>query len=253
MPCIYLLVWQSLLLEDPQGKINIALPATGDMSDPKFQYTHLIFQVVRNFFLNLVTKPFSFLASALGSSGNGTDELGYVRFAPGKADLSGSQKQKLITLIKGLKQHPKLRLEIDGSYDPQADWKAIQADSFAKDYDKLRKESDRSEGKDYQLLYQRRFGIRALWALAKKYKKGIEEYNDEKLDQEIKRQLIENAPPDLEALNILAQARAQLVHDFFISSGFDAERLSLGRPQLSQSSMGYVPLPFTLTVFDNAK
>ena len=129
------------LLEDPQGKINIALPASGDMSDPKFEYTHLIVQVIRNFFFNLITKPFSFLGSVLGASDNGTDELGYVRFTPGKADLSDTQKQKLTTLIKGLKEHPKLRLEIDGSYDPQVDWKAIQADVFTKDYEALRKKS----------------------------------------------------------------------------------------------------------------
>lgn len=238
------------LLEDPDGKIKIALPASGNMKDPKFEYFHLIGQVVRNFFLNLISKPFSFIASALGGSDSGTDELGYVRFAPGKAGLSGSQKQKLLTLIKGLEQHPKLQLEIDGSYDPQADWKAIQADIFSKDYEALRKTSSRSESKVYQLLYQRRFGIRSLWALSKKFKKGIGEYTDEKLDQEIKRQLIANAPPDENALSILAQARAQLVHDFLLSNGFDAKRMNLGRPQATQTSMGYVPLQFTLTVFD---
>jgi outer membrane protein OmpA-like peptidoglycan-associated protein len=241
------------LLEDPQGKINIALPASGDMSDPKFQYTHLIFQVVQNFFINLVTKPFSILGSMLGSSGSSTDELGYVRFVPGKTDLLEKQKQKIKILIKSLKARPKLRLEIDGSYDPQVDWKAIQADIFTKDFKELRKESDRSDGKVYQLLYQRRFGIRALWALAKKYKKSMENYDDDKLDKEIKRQLIENAPPDQAALSVLAQARAKLVHDFFLSSGFDAERMSIGHPQSTQSSMGYVPLEFTLTVFDDVK
>jgi len=237
------------LLEDPQGKIKISLPASGDMSDPKFEYTHLIVQVIHNFFFGLITKPFSFLASALGSSDNGTDELGYVRFSPGQADLSDSQKQKLMTLIKGLKEHPKLRLEIDGSYDPQADWKAIQADVFTKDYEELKKKFSREE-KVYQLLYQRRFGIRALWALAKKYKEGVGNYNDVKLDQEIKRQLIENAPPDQGALSILAQARAQLIYDFFLKNGFDASHLSIGQPHSTQSSMGYVPLEFTLTVFD---
>jgi hypothetical protein len=241
------------LLEDPDGRIKIALPASGDMSDPKFQYKHLIFQVVRNFFINLVTKPFSFLTSALGSSDQGTDEMGYVRFSPGKATLSDSQKKKLITLIHGLKQHPKLRLEIDGSYDPQVDWKEIQAEVFTRDYEKLRKESDRSESKVYQLLYQRRFGIRALWVLAKKYKEGIGKYKEEMLDGEIKHQLIENAPADENALSVLAQARAQGVHDFFVANGFEEARLSSGRPQSTQSSMGYVPLPFTLTVFDNVK
>ena len=142
-------------------------------------------------------------------------------------------------------------LEIDGSYDPKTDWKAIQADIFTRDYEKLRKESDRSESDVYQLLYQRRFGIRALWTLSKKYKEGVGKYKDEKLTQEIKRQLIENARPDLAALSVLAQARAQLVHDFFVTNGFNQRRLSSGHPQATQSSMGFVPLPFTLTVFDD--
>ena len=240
------------LLEDPQGKINIALPVSGDMSDPKFKYSHLIFQVIGNFFMKLVTEPFSVLGSMLGGSGAGTDELGYVRFNPGKSFLSGSQKQKLLKLIKSLKERPKLRLEIDGSYDPQVDWKEIQADAFAKEFKELRKDSDRPEGKDYQLLYQRHFGIRALWALAKKYNEGVGNYQDKELDQEIKRQLIEKAPPDPAALSVLAQARAQLVHDFFVTNGFEAARLNIGHPQPTQSSMGYVPLSFTLTVFDKS-
>ncbi len=240
------------LLEDPQGHIDIALPVTGDMSDPKFEYFHLIGQVVRNFFMKIVTKPFSILASMLGASDNGTDELSYVRFLPGKVDLSDAEKQKLITLVKGLKQRPKLRLQINGTYDPQVDWKAVQADVFTKDYEELRKKSSRSEGKVYQQLYQRRFGIRALWALAKKYKEGVGAYNDEKLDQEIKRQLIENAPPDQGALSVLAQARSQMVQDILVSCGFDTQRLSMGQPHTTQSSMGYVPLEFTLTVFEKS-
>ena len=239
------------LLEDPQGRISIALPVSGDMSNPKFKFTHLIFQVIGNFFTKIVTSPFSALGSALGaSSDSGTDELGYVRFLPGRADLIVSQKEKLITLIKTLKERPKLRLEIDGSYDPDADWRAIQADIFTKDYAKLRKDSSRPESHVYQLLYQRRFGIRALWALAKKYKEGVGEYKDEKLDQEIKRQLIQNAPPDTAALGVLAQARAELIHNFFITNGLDAAHLSVGRPKTTQASMGYVLLEFTLTVFD---
>jgi hypothetical protein len=238
------------LLEDPQGKINIALPVSGDISDPKFQYLHLFGQVASNFFVKVVTKPFTFLASALGGSQSSTDELGYVRFSPGKSDLSDSQHKKLLNLIKGLKEHPRLRLEINGSYDPQADWKAIQADTFAKDYEKLQKDSTGPESKVYQILYQRRFGIRALWALAKKYKEGVAQYDDVKLDQEIKRQLIENSPPDKKALNVLAQTRAQTVHDFLVTNGFDVKRLQMGNSQSTQSSMGYVPLQFTLTVFD---
>jgi len=237
------------LLEDPRGEIKIALPVSGDMSDPKFEYTHLIFQVIRNFFMKLVTSPFSVLGSLLGEE-TGTDELGYVRFTPGKAFLSGAEKNKLAKLIKGLKERPKLRLEVDGSYDPLMDWRAIEAESFAKDYELLRKQASGPDAKVYQLLYQRRFGIRGLWALGKKYKKGWGSYDDEKFDQEIKRQLIENAPPDLTALNALARSRAQEIHDFLMANGFEGQHLNIGHPQSTQGSMGYVPLPFTLTIFD---
>jgi len=237
------------LLEDTQGKINIDLPVTGDMSSPKFKYLPLVGQVVRNFFLKIVTKPFSFLSSVLGGSDNGNEELGFVNFAPGRAQLAPQQKQKLMTLIKGLKERPKLHLEIDGSYDPQVDWKAMQVEVFTKDYEDLRKRSSKSESAVYQLLYQRRFGIRSLWALTKKYKEGVGQYNDLQLDQEIKRQLIEKAPPDQGLLGVLAQARAQVVHDFFLSAGLDSRRLSAGSPRQIQSSMGFVPLEFTLTVF----
>lgn len=238
------------LLEDPQGRINISLPVSGDMSDPQFEYFHLIGQVARNFFMKLVTKPFSVLASMMGGSDTGTDELGYVRFSPGRADLSEEEKQKLGLLIKGLNERPKLRLEINGGFDQQVDWKAIQADIFTRDYEELRKDSSREETVAYQLLYQRRFGIRALWDLTKKYKLEVAQYEEEKLNQEIKRQLIEHAPPDEQALAVLAQARAQVVYDFFIASGFDAGRLKIGATQKTQSSMGYVPMEFTLTVFE---
>jgi hypothetical protein len=237
------------LLEDPQGRIKISLPVTGDLSDPKFEYFHLIGQVTRNFFIKLITKPFSFLASMLGAQESGTDEMGGVRFLPGKVDLSEEEKQKLTTLMKGLKERPKLRLEVAGSYDPSVDWKAIQFDVFTKDYEELRKHSTRSDAKVYEQLYQRRFGIRALWSLTKKYKAGVGSYDDVKLSQEIKRQLIENAPPDEGALGVLGQARAQAVYDF-LSASFDANHLNLGHSHSTQSSMGYVPLDFSLTVLE---
>ena len=91
------------------------------------------------------------------------------------------------------------------------------------------------------MLYQRRFGIRALWALAKKYKEGVGNYKDELLDQEIKRQLIEDAPADVNALSILAKARAQSVHDFFIDHGFDAQRLSWGVPNQPKAAWAMFP------------
>ncbi|MBF0485573.1 MAG: DUF748 domain-containing protein [Candidatus Omnitrophica bacterium] len=236
------------LLEDPEGRIKISLPVTGDMSKPDFHYWSLLGQVVSNFFTGLITKPFAFLASAMGAE-SGTDELGYVRFLPGKADIPEAEQKKIITLLAGLKEHPKLKLEVNGGYDPDTDWKAIKIDTLAKDYAEIRRTSTRSESSIYQMLYQRRLGIRDLWTLTKKYKVKEGTYDDEKLIAEIKRQLIENAAVDKPALLALAAARAKAVYDFIVAAGFDAARLSVGASRQEQGSMGFVPLEFTLTVF----
>jgi outer membrane protein OmpA-like peptidoglycan-associated protein len=236
------------LLEDPQGRIKISLPVSGDMSKPDFHYWSLVGQVVRNFFMGLVTKPFAFLASALGAD-SGTDELGFVKFLPGKADLSDAEKEKIKTLLGALKDRPKLRLEVNGGYDPKADWTAIKTDSLETSYKELRAKSSRTDSWIYQMLYQRAFGIRDLWALTSKYKVKEGAYNEEALVAELKRQLIENAPADTAAMQALANARATAVYDLIAATGFDAGRLSLGINREEQASMGFVPLEFTLTVF----
>ncbi|MEI6438398.1 MAG: DUF748 domain-containing protein [Candidatus Omnitrophota bacterium] len=236
------------LLEDPQGRIKISLPVTGDMSKPEFHYWSLVGQVVTNFFTGLVTKPFAFLAGDTG-----TDELGYVRFQPGKTDITDAEKKKIQSLLQSLKDHPKLKLEVDGGYDPDLDWKAINQVTLEKDFAELRKNSTRSDSWIYQMLYQRRVGIRELWDITKKYKLKEGSYDDDKVVAEIKRQLIEGAAVDKPALEALAAARAKAVSDLIAGTGFDPARLSTGPVRQEQASMGLVPLEFTLTVFEEPK
>ncbi len=238
------------LLEDPQGRINISLPVDGDMSDPKFHYFHLIAKVLRDFFFKIITKPFSILASVIGSD-SGTEELGMINFEPGQSNLSQVEKDKLHSLIKGLKERPKLRLEVDGSYDSNVDWKAIKTSVFVKDYDQLKEDSTRKEAWIYERLYERRFGIRKLWDIAKKYRSKDGSEDIEGLNKEIKRQIVEDAPADKVALGVLAESRAKTVYDFLIAAGFDSGRLNIGQPQEVQASMGQVPLEFKLTIFND--
>ncbi len=237
------------LLEDPQGRINVSLPVTGDMSLPEFHYGHLLGQVVRNFFFGIVAKPFAFLASALGAE-SGTDEMGYVRFVPGKIDIVDAEKEKMRTLIKGLKERPKLLLAVNGTYDPNVDWKAMQVEVVDRDFRQLRKNSSRSNSRVYQDLYQRRFGIQALWNVTKQFKQRKGEYDDQALEKELRRQLIEEGAGDKPALSMLAKQRAEEVRAFILSEGFDAQRVSIGPVAEVQASMGFVPLEFTLTIFD---
>jgi hypothetical protein len=237
------------LLEDSEDRISIALPVTGDMSSPEFHYFHLIGQVARNFFFKLITKPFSFLGSMLGAEA-GTEEMGYVRFSPGASSLSEEEKTKLSLIVKGLQTRPKLLLKVNGAYDPAVDWKAIKTEVYHRDYRVLSEESDRTDDWVSQTLYQRSFGIRALWALTRSYQSKDGSYDNAKINEEIKRRLIDEAAPDKTALEALALERAKAVHDFVIAAGFDAKRVSLGETHTVQSTMGFVPLELALTVFD---
>ena len=173
-----------------------------------------------------------------------------MRFVPGRAELSVEDCDKLNLIVRGLKERPKLSLEINGSYDPEVDWKAIKTEVFKKSYADLKEESTRLESWVYRELYQRRFGVRALWKLINGYQRKKDDIeNNPELNAEIKRQLIEDAPPDKLALDVLAQTRAKMIYDLIMSSGFDEKRLSIGTNKATQSSMGLVPLEFTLTVF----
>ncbi|NLE65117.1 MAG: DUF748 domain-containing protein [Elusimicrobia bacterium] len=239
------------LLEDPQGRISFSVPAKGDLNSPEFDYFRLIGQVFRNFFMKLVTKPFSMLASIAGiDTDTGTDDLGYVRFSPGEAGVREEEAQRLGTLIKGLKERPRLKLEINGTYDPVTDWTAIKTAALEKEVADLTAESLKEEGEIYQLIYQRRFGIRDLWALAKKHKQKVGVYDDPAFIAAVKKQLIEDAPPDTSALKPLAQERAEKVLALVLEQGMDPARVRTGETREVTASMGEVPLEFTLTLFE---
>ncbi|MCX5707898.1 MAG: DUF748 domain-containing protein [Candidatus Omnitrophica bacterium] len=238
------------LLEDPQGRIDISLPVKGDMSQPEFQYFHLLGRVVKNFFLKLVTSPFMSLVSMMGSE-SGTEELGYVSFEPGKAELSEPVKEKLKAILNVLKQRPKLSIEINGTYDPDADWKTIKTEAYENEFKAKRKESAWTDFRLIEDMYKIHFGLHAYWRFARDYQaKG---HTEDEFKTEMRRQIIEGGQPDRAALEQLAQARAKSVYDFIIAAGFEKERLSIGPSRQTQSSVGAVPLEFTLTVFGESK
>jgi hypothetical protein len=238
------------LLEDPSGRININLPVKGDMSAPDFEYMGLLWQVTRNFFMKLVTKPFTFLMTAvLGEADTGSDDLGYIKFDLGRDQLTDDAKKQIALLVQALKERPKLRLEINGSYDEILDWKAIKTSAFQQDYDLLRKDSMRKDVWVYHTLYQRKFGVKDLWALTKKYRLANGSYDEPKIMEVIKQELIEKAPADKLALEALAMRRAKLVYDEFMALGINPEHVSIGPLKSVQGSMSKVALEFTLTVF----
>jgi len=89
----------------------------GRIDDPKFRVWPIIWGVVGNLIVKAATSPFSLLGAMFG----GGNELSFVAFDPGQADIPVAETNKLNTLAKALYERPELSLEINGSVDPAKD------------------------------------------------------------------------------------------------------------------------------------
>lgn len=238
------------LLKDARGDIKIDLPVKGNISDPKFKYAHLLGQTFTNFILKVVTKPFTFLASVIGSEG-GEEEFSYINFMPGTSILADSEQEKIIKVSQALRERPSLDIEIRGGFDPQADWLAIKTESFRKEYELRLNESTRSMEKVLEEYYKKIFGLPIYRALVKDFKSQNDgQYQKEEFYVELKRQLIENAPADKTALEVLANNRAETIRHLFVDrGGLDAARVSVKVPsEVEANTIGMIALELTLII-----
>ncbi|HSN34491.1 MAG TPA: DUF748 domain-containing protein, partial [Ideonella sp.] len=111
------------LLKDRHGVINVDLPISGSLDDPQFSLGGIIVRVIVNLITKAVTAPFTLLAHAFGG---GDQQLGWVEFAPGSAQLDKAATERLDTLAKALEDRPALKLEVTGRADPAVDVPALR-------------------------------------------------------------------------------------------------------------------------------
>ena len=111
------------LLTDSQGRINVAVPVTGNLDNPQFSYRHLIREALASLIGRVVAAPFRALASLLGS---GSETLGSINFEPGRARLLPPEQEKLDKVAQALKAKPQLKLMVRGPYDPKLDGEALR-------------------------------------------------------------------------------------------------------------------------------
>jgi uncharacterized protein involved in outer membrane biogenesis len=106
------------LLKDRNGVINLDLPIAGTLDDPKFSIWGVLVQIFVNLVTKAVTAPFALLASI---GGGGGEQLAYVEFMPGRADLAATSEAKLETLAKALADRPGIHIDATGRAIPDID------------------------------------------------------------------------------------------------------------------------------------
>jgi uncharacterized protein involved in outer membrane biogenesis len=117
------------LLKDRNGVIDVNLPISGSLDDPKFSIGGLIIRVIVNLITKAITAPFALLGNLVGGGADGA-ELSYVQFDPGRAVLTPPAQDKLATLEKGLNDRPALKLDITPRVDPQTDREGLRRYRF---------------------------------------------------------------------------------------------------------------------------
>jgi Domain of Unknown Function (DUF748) len=96
------------LLKDRDGVIDLNLPITGSLDDPKFRLAPIIWKVFINILEKAVTAPFALLGSLFG----GGPDLQFVDFQPGVAELDAAAVEKARSMVKALTARPQLKIEI---------------------------------------------------------------------------------------------------------------------------------------------
>ena len=116
------------LLTNHKGEINLDLPVTGNLDDPKFSLGGIILKAIKNLIMKAVASPFALVGAIAGAG----EELSYVEFDHGGYELTAGNSKKLDSLVKVLTQRPSLRLEIEAHVDTEKDRNGLRKRRFNK-------------------------------------------------------------------------------------------------------------------------
>ncbi len=106
------------VLKNPRGEIDLDVPISGSLNDPKFSMGAVILHAFMNVIVKAATSPLRFIGSTLGG---GKQDLSFVAFAPGESELTPESKSRLDAVAAALAARPSLKLNITGRADPAVD------------------------------------------------------------------------------------------------------------------------------------
>jgi hypothetical protein len=223
------------LLKNSRGEIDVNLPVSGSLSNPEFSIGGLIWHAVLNLLQKAVTAPFSLIGHAFGGSG---EELGYVEFEPGSAQLTEEDNKKLDTIVKALGSKPSIKMDLIGRVDPKLDEPALRTryvDRLVKQQkikdvvgngQSVELSSVTVDPKEYD-----KYLTKAYKSADFKKPRNIVGLTKSMPDDDMKSALAANAPIDEASLRQLAQQRAQSVQQY-LDGKIDSSRVFIVAPKL---------------------
>ena len=121
------------LLKDRNGVIDIDLPMTGSLDDPKFRLGPLIWKAFVGLLTKIATAPFALIGSLFG----GGPEVNFVEFDPGGVLLDPAGQEKMATVQKALVERPALQVDVPMAYSAELDGGLIAEQALEAELTKL--------------------------------------------------------------------------------------------------------------------
>ena len=109
------------LLQDSDGRIDLGLPMTGNLSDPQFSFGGIVWKIISNVISKIASAPFR----ALGALFGGGDKFEDIAFEAGSDTLTPPEREKLVSVATALNKRPALTIAIQGTY-AESDKLAVQ-------------------------------------------------------------------------------------------------------------------------------
>ncbi|MES2098520.1 MAG: DUF748 domain-containing protein [Pseudomonadota bacterium] len=230
------------LLKDRNGVIDINLPVSGSVNDPKFSVGGIIWQVIVNLLTKAITSPFALLG------GGGGDDLSVVEFKPGTAQLVPSAAAAIDKVAKALTDRPTLKMTVTGAADPASEREAFQSAALdARLVAEQRKDALRAGAPATPASAPVTLAADARARLLKQVYKDTDLPNKPRNaigfakdipGPEMETLLKARALVTEEAMRELALQRGIAVRDALLAKGLTSERLFLAAPKLRVSGEG---------------
>ncbi|MGZ5269074.1 MAG: DUF748 domain-containing protein [Ramlibacter sp.] len=271
------------LLKDADGRIDLGLPVTGDLNDPKFSYTAILWKAFTNVLARAVAAPFRALAGLFGGSG---EKLEAIDFDPGSDRLLPPEREKLRQVAQLLSRRAQLRLSVPGQFSEAADGAALR--SLAVRGEVVRRTGQRLEAGEspgpldvtdrgvraaVRELYTQRFGAAEwdkakaaaeaarprgeasgagpadvpVWRRVSNFVQGEPQVADAVgFYRGLLRRLEQDQPLTPDALPRLGERRAQAVARALAETGLDGTRVTVAPPAPVQAADGGKAVPLKL-------
>lgn len=238
------------ILEDSNGMIDLDLPVSGSLDDPKFSIGGIVWKAFTNVLTKIVTAPFS----ALGKLFGGGEKLDAIVFDTGNATLAPPELEKLHSVSTALAKRQQLALNIVPGYDVAADTRVIQETSLRKQVAEeagFKLEAGQTVGpidlnnpnvqSAIQTLHDRLTNKGLLKRLAAKLEKTPDGFYEQA--QETLTTSIQVTDADLQHLS---EERAMAIQKNLLDLGVSAERIEISQPTKVKAEREHVSTKLTL-------